>query len=123
VVAAFQALLEESGVEKYYRDEVTPLIRLAMFMGAFHTGLHSVLLLRIRTFLSVSQLRSICLYKVVFNIILPIFWMPELSPNIRMNTRIAFSLWICVTLSYLFGFLWAGKAEGVSRILSSEKES
>lgn len=114
--------MNESELEDYYRGNVTAISRLVFLMGCFHTAIHSVLLLRIRTFLSVPQLRLVCLYKVVVNLLLPILWMPELSSIVRINVQLAVALRVCVTLTYLFGFLWAGKAEGVSRMLTGEKE-
>lgn len=92
-------------------------------MGALYTFIHSVLLFRIRTFLTVSQLRSVCLYKVIINLVLPFLWMPETESSImKMNYQIALLLRFSVTSTYLSGYVWAGTAEGVSRILTSEKE-
>lgn len=121
-VAAVQTMWTEGGVEQMYRDTVTKRIRLTFFVSALLTFLHGVLLLRIRTFLSVSQLRTICLYKLIVNLVLPWFWMPELSQYVAVNTRLMMAVRLSVILSYCFGYWWAGTAEGVSRILTSEKE-
>ena len=120
--------MEESGLEGYYRTAdnngkvVTPIVRFSFTIGAAYTAIHSILLLRIRTFLTVSQLRSVCLYKLLVNLLLPFIWLPEMSPFLQVNHQIAFAIRASATLTYLFGYLWAGKAEGVSRILTSEKE-
>ena len=114
--------MNEAKLENYYRGNGTSVNRLVFLMSIFHTAIHAVLLLRIRTFLTVAQLRLVCLYKLVVNAVLPVFWLPELSPLIKANIQLALALRICLTFTYLFGFLWAGKAEGVSRMLSGEKE-
>jgi hypothetical protein len=118
--------LEKSpgGVEQYYAAKtVTPIVRLSFAFAAFYTAIHAVLLLRIRTFLTMPQLRAVCLYKVIVNVVLPIFWFPERSTSImQVDQRITLTLRSTLTLMYLFGYLWAGKAEGFSTILSSEKE-
>lgn len=123
-VASFQALTKESGVGEYYHhDKTTPAILFSFTMGAMFTFIHSILLLRIRTFLTVSQLRSVCFYKVAVNLVLPFLWMPEMNSSImKINRKLALAIRLSVSSTYLFGFLWAGKAEGVSRILTSEKE-
>lgn len=117
--------MEDSGVENYYdsAEIVTARVRVSFCLAAFHTLLHSVLLFRMRTFLNMPQLRSVCLYKLIVNIVLPMFWFPEMSPSpIRVDQRITYTIRGALTVTYLFGYLWAGKAEGFSSILSSEKE-
>jgi hypothetical protein len=125
-VASFEALMEKSagGVEQYYASKtVTPVVRLSFALAAFYTAIHGVLLLRIRTFLTMPQLRAVCLYKVIVNVVLPMFWFPERSTSImQVDQRITLTLRATLTLMYLFGYLWAGKAEGFSTILTSEKE-
>lgn len=124
-VASFQALFRPHAVEDYYSrsvDEVTPLVRVCFALSAVYTLVHSILLLRIRTFLNMPQLRTICLYKLLVGLVLPIFWFPELSPHMNVDQRVTFALRAMLVSTYLFGYLWAGKAEGVSRILSGEKE-
>ena len=68
------------------------------------------------------QLRSICLYKLLLNLGLPFVWFPELSPHVVIDQRTSFALRGSLILAYLLGYVGAGKAEGFSRILSSEKE-
>jgi hypothetical protein len=124
-VASFEALFETvGGVEQYYASkEVTPVVRLCFALAAFHTAIHAVLLLRIRTFLTMPQLRAICLYKIIVNVVMPFFWFPEMSTAImEVDQRITLTLRGVLIMTYLFGYLWAGKAEGFSAILTSEKE-
>jgi hypothetical protein len=102
---------------------VTPVVRISFALAAFYTAIHAVLLLRIRTFLTMPQLRAVCLYKVIVNIVLPIFWFPERSTSImQVDQRITLTLRAILVLTYLFGYMLAGKAEGFSTILTSEKE-
>jgi hypothetical protein len=124
-VASFEALLEKGGgVEQYYASQtVTPVVRISFALAAFYTAIHAVLLLRMRTFLTMPQLRAVCLYKVIGNVVLPFFWFPERSTSImQVDQRITLTLRATLILTYLFGYLWAGKAEGFSTILTSEKE-
>lgn len=119
--AMFQALWE-GNVQSFYRSTVTPLVKICFALSACHTALHGILLLRIRTFLNMPQLRTICFYKVIVNCVLPFFWFPDISPHMEVDQRITFALRGVLLFTYLTGYLWAGSAEGVSRILSSEKE-
>jgi hypothetical protein len=122
-VASFQVLFRD-GLEEYYSDRpVSSITRVCFAQSAFHTLVHSVLLFRIRNFLTMPQLRAMCLYKLILNLVLPIVWLPETSPHLNgVDPRLTFGLRGVLVATYLFGFLWAGQAEGVSRMLSSEKE-
>ncbi|GAX25884.1 hypothetical protein FisN_6Hh078 [Fistulifera solaris] len=104
-----QAILESSTEGKTSRWNAA--------LGHYFMFLHAVLLIRIRTFLQVSQLRFICLYQLLVQLIL-LFWVPTTS-----TTSVgSFMLSISILIGYLNGFLWAGRAEGISRMLSGEKE-
>jgi hypothetical protein len=121
--ASFQAMLEKDGVKKYYHDQhqVTHLVRACFCLSAVHTFIHAILLFRVRTFLNMAQLRTICGYKLIVNLVLPFFWFPELSPNVEVNQLLMFAIRGCLISSYLSGYLWAGQAERFSKVLSSEK--
>jgi hypothetical protein len=123
-VAGFEATIKRGGVAAYYAkpSEVTNLVYIAFGMAAFQSLLHALWLFRIRTFLSVPQMRAVCLFKFVFNCTLPLFWCPELTQLLRVNSIVSIAIRLGVAQAYLFGYLWAGKAEGVGRILSSEKD-
>ena len=107
-----------SDAQLYGHKKPSPIATICLTLAAMQTAVLSVLLLRIRYFLTVSQLRSICLYRVILNV----FYFPELSPSIPVDYRITVAVRVLSTLLYFIGYLWAGKAEGLSRILSSEKE-
>jgi hypothetical protein len=119
-VASFQALLKQGGLDEYYYERCSTIVRHCFILATVHTLIHAVLLLRIRTFLSMRQLKAVCLYKLLVNLFLPFLWSPEISPHVRFDRRVALALRGAVTAVYVFGYLWAGKAEGVSRILTSE---
>ena len=75
-VASFQALMEELGLERYYHTNnngggVTPIVHFSFTIGAAYTAIHSILVLWIQTFLTVLQLHSVCLYKLLVNLLLP----------------------------------------------------
>ena len=119
--ASLQVLMR-SDSQLYHNEQESPVVTICLTMATMQTAVLSVLLLRIRYFLTVSQLRSICLYRVILNVALPWFYFPELSPSIPVDQRITVAVRVFSTLLYFIGYLWAGKAEGFSRILSSEKE-
>jgi len=121
-VFSFQMLYERGGMEKYITEDVSSVTRVSFALSAFYTGAHAVLLLRIRTFLNMRQLRMVCLYKVAVNVLLPLYWLPDLDPYVDVDQRLTFSIRAVLVSTYFFGYLWAGQAEGVSRILSGEKE-
>ncbi|GKY95261.1 hypothetical protein MPSEU_000488400 [Mayamaea pseudoterrestris] len=127
-VAAFQALwFQKDGIEHYYRSQqwfrgLSSLVRICFSLAAVHTVIHSVIMFRIRTFLNMPQLRTICLYKLLLNLVLPFIWFPELSPHTVVDQRTSFALRGSLIMTYLLGYVLAGKAEGISRILSSEKD-
>ncbi|GAX21356.1 hypothetical protein FisN_6Lh078 [Fistulifera solaris] len=106
-----QALLESS-------TQSNSFIRWNTAIGHYYMFLHAVLLIRIRTFLQVSQLRFICLYQLLVQSVL-LFWIPTKPTTTSVGS---FMLSISILISYLNGFLWAGRAEGISRMLSGEKE-
>ena len=119
--ASLQVLLRNDA-HFYHNDKASPVDIICFSLAAMQTAILSVLLLRIRYFLTMPQLRSVCLYRVVLNVALPWFYFPELSPSIPVDQRITVAVRVCSTLIYFIGYSWAGKAEGFSRILSSEKE-
>jgi hypothetical protein len=123
-IASFQILLREGGLRDYYSQwPVTSVTRISLAQATFHTLIHSALLFRVRNFLTMPQLRVLCLYKLLLNIVLPVVWLPDISPHLSgVNPHLTLGLRGVLVATYLFGFLWAGRAEGVSRILSSEKE-
>jgi hypothetical protein len=122
--ASWQAILEEGGVEQYFADAtaVTSRVRLVFCASAWYTLAHATLLLRIRAFLTMPQLRTVCLYKLVMSVALPLVWLPEDAGVLVVDRRLTFAIRGSLVLTYLCGFLWAGQAQGLSSILSGEKE-
>ena len=124
-MAALQAIFKDSGIEQYFRDkiDVTERVRVVYVLSAWFTLAHATLLLRIRAFLTMPQLRRICLYKVFISAALPLLWLPEIEPTpLVVDQRLTLCIRISVFLTYLGGYLWAGQAEGFSSILSGEKD-
>jgi hypothetical protein len=123
-VAGFEATAKRGGVASYFAKptEVSDLVYIAFGMAAFQSLLHALWLFRVRTFLSVRQMRAVCLAKFVFNCVLPFCWFPEQTRQWLVHPIIGTVIRLGVIQAYLFGYLWAGKAEGVGRILSSEKD-
>jgi len=127
-VFSFQVLSEGPGeVKKYYileigEKDISAISLVCFALSAFYTAAHAVLLLRMRTFLDMPQLRLVCLYKLAVNFILPFFWLPDLDPRTDVNEPLTFAIRGFLFSTYLFGFLGGGLTEGVSSILSSEKE-
>lgn len=124
-VASLQAVFEDRGIEQYFRDarQVTSKSKIVFVLSAWYTLAHAMLLLRIRAFLTMPQLRRICLYKAVISALLPMVWLPERDPTpLVVDQRLTYSIRASVFLTYVGGFLWAGQAEGFSSILSGEKD-
>lgn len=124
-VAAIQAIFEDQGIKHYFRNEkdLTTKGKVVFVLSAWYTLAHATLLLRIRAFLTMPQLRRICLYKVFISAILPMVWLPESDPTpLVLDRRLTYCIRASVFLTYLCGFLWAGQAEGFSHILSGEKD-
>jgi hypothetical protein len=129
-IRALQALVESNDLKNYRQQQqqqndseelneataTTQFIRWNTGLGHYYMFLHAVLLIRIRTFLQVSQLRFICLYQLLVQLVL-LFWVPTTTTSVG-----SFVLSISILIGYLNGFLWAGRAEGISRMLSGEKE-
>ena len=124
-IRGVQALLESNHAMEFHHDDgtshTTHLTALNTGLGHYFMFLHAVLLLRIRTFLQVSQLRFICLYQLLVQLIL-LVWVPTLQHQHQQTSVWSLMLSISILIGYLNGFLWAGRAEGISRILSGEKE-
>lgn len=119
-LASFQVLWQKGF---YQHPTATPVITVALTLAALQTGTLAVVLIRIRYFLSVSQLRWVCLHRVVLNGLLPWLWSQDLSPAIPVDPRIVVTVRFVSTITYFIGYLWAGQAEGLSSMLSSEKEN
>uniref|UniRef100_A0A7S3P947 Uncharacterized protein n=1 Tax=Amphora coffeiformis TaxID=265554 RepID=A0A7S3P947_9STRA len=124
-VATLQAVFKDGGIEQYFRDknDVTERVRVVFVLSACYTLAHATLLIRIRAFLTMPQLRKVCLYKIFISAALPLTWLPEMEPTpLVVDKRLTLCIRISVFLTYVGGYLWAGQAEGFSSILSGEKD-
>ena len=123
-MASIQAVFEEKGIEQYFREkeDVTDRVRVVFVLSAWYTLAHATLLLRIRAFLTMPQLRRICLYKSIVSALLPFVWLPERETQLVVDYRLTLCIRVSVFLTYVGGFLWAGQAERFSSILSGEKD-
>jgi hypothetical protein len=132
--ASFQAHINRRPYANGYGNEVllSSVVQVCSIMGTVQTAVHSLLLFRIRYFLTMPQLRSLCLYRVTVHalaIALNRLFLHfpatdlELTSTLRqMDPRLRMAIRVSSILTYLFGYLCAGKAEGTGRILAGGKE-
>ena len=124
-IAMGQALYERRVQDYYTMDpeddsiSVTARVRLAFGVRAFYTLWQGIWLLRMRSFLSMTQLRYICGYQVIRKVWL-VWWIHNHAE--LMLWSLQGILQMGLTGIYFLGFLWAGQAEGLSAILTSEKD-
>jgi hypothetical protein len=126
-IASVQVLMSPEGIKQYIavsqHDEITPVVKATFVLTILHTVIHALILRTLRHTMTVNQLRATCLYKVILNVCLPLFWMPEMSDLISVQQKSIIGLRVALTLSYILGYLFAGKADNVGRIMSSEKDA
>jgi hypothetical protein len=132
VVASVQALWSEDGIRQYIhasiRAQVTPIVTTAFWMATLQSLLVVILLKSLRDSMILRQLCIVCLFKLVYALIVPlVWWWPETSEFVDgggVNTNvIGGSARISLALLYLIAYVFAGKANKVGRILSSEKDA
>jgi hypothetical protein len=125
VFASLQALVEGHGLESYFVEssgELSQIVMTSFLLGVVHTAIHAVILFRLRfNLMNVHQLKSLCLYKLAVNLLLPIFWFPEDSPLLIVDKRITIGLRTALILTYLGGYWFAGTGERVAKILVGAK--
>ena len=123
--ACFQAYWKSGGIEEYFatRQLVSPRVVTCFLLGGIWSLVHGALLIQVRSFLDVRQLQSVCIAKAVICIVLPLIWCPEMSFNIlNIDQRLTMAIRVYLLINYIVGAWLAGKAEGMSRILTSEKD-
>lgn len=128
VVASVQTLMSEEGIGQYldsiFKDQVTSVVTSAFTLSTLQSLLSVILLKSLRDSMTLRQLCIVCLFKLIYSLILPLVWLPEESSFVfRLNTKIILSARIVLILLYLIAYLFAGKANKVGRILSSEKDA
>jgi hypothetical protein len=103
-------------------------------MATLQSLLVVILLKSLRDSMTLRQLCIVCLFKLVYALIVPlVWWWPETSEFVDgggggggggVNTNvIGGSARISLALLYLIAYVFAGKANKVGRILSSEKDA
>jgi len=125
VVASIQALFRLHGMEDYFGDDapVGSQIFLTSFcLGSFHLAVHAFLLYRLRyNIMEVSQLKYLCFYKFVVNLMVPFFRLPEFDPQIHVDKTVTLGTRLFLAVVYWLGYHFAGLGDTVARILVGEK--
>jgi hypothetical protein len=96
--------------------EVQSTIVLCMWQSVF-SGMN---LMTLRQLMNVRQLKNICGFMALWNIVTPLLWCPELSPHIQADPKIALTVRGCLVIAYLMGFVFAGKAEKAAVALKDD---
>jgi hypothetical protein len=126
-IASVQIVMSPEGIQQYINfsqhDEITSIVKTTFILSILHTVIHAMILRTLRHTMTVEQLRGICLYKVVLNVCLPLFWMPEMSNLLHVHPNMIISLKLALTLSYMLGYVFAGQFDKMGRIMSSEKDA
>lgn len=124
VVASVQALVEDHGLEVYFgnKDDISQIVVTSFMMGVVHLAIHSFLLFRLRyDIMTVKQLKSLCLYKLIVNVMIPFFSISEFDNHLSVDRRMTVALRIALALTYASGYWFAGTGDKVSNILACEK--
>ena len=94
----------------------------SLYFGLYYLAMHSFLLYRLRyNVMNVPQLKSICYYKFVLNLVVPLFWLPELDAMVHVNKRVTVGTRLFLATVYWLGYHFAGLGDKVGRILVGEK--
>ena len=128
VVASIQVLMSEGGIAQYIdasvQSQVTPIVTTAFWMTTLQSLLSVILLKSLRDSMTLRQLCIVCLFKLLYALILPLLWLPEDSEFVNgMHTNMIRGARASLALLYLIAYVFAGKANKVGRILSSEKDA
>jgi len=111
------------GLGQYYiteearKEEITPIVRTSFIIGIMHAINHTILLLSLRKFLSLDELKTLCGYNAIVNTLLPFFWFPEKSGFIRANVIESIIVRTFLIFFYGCGYFFAGKVQNVGRII------
>lgn len=119
-VWAIQALVQ--GNTESYFGGTTDRLSICLVGGTLYTMVHAALLFRLRIyFTGVTPLKWIC----AWNVITHLSWLrlgggPSNLPVVF--ERIQLAVRIILIVNFLLGYSCAGQAQGVSTLLTSEKE-
>lgn len=127
VVASVQILMSEEGIAQYIdsraQKQVTAIVTESFALATLQSLLSVILLKSLRDSMTLRQLCTVCVFKFSYVPMLAWFWLPEESALVaNLNMKMITSARIIVTMLYSIAYLFAGKANKVGRILSSEKE-
>ena len=149
-IAQGQALWENRVQEYYsssddddYDTEITPHVRLAFGVRAFYTMIHALWLFRVRSFLSMAQLRHVCVSQALRHLV-SILWMHKKQRQLRMMmmmkgddesyssqqqqqhadfwVELEWMIHLGLFGTFSLGVLWAGQAKRFSSVLTTGKE-
>jgi len=115
---------EERGLDAYYETTDSTQIMVTSFVfGIYLLLLHAYLLNELRSDMTLSQLKQLCLYEVFVNTLLPLAWLPELKETIHIQTKVIFAVRLLMVVVYGSGYCFAGMGQNVGRIMAGEKAS
>lgn len=123
VVASLQVIMKRHGIQTYVdvESDISQIFMTSLFLALFHLGVHSFLLYRLRyNIMEVQELKYLCLYKFVLNLVLPLFWRPELDSSVHLDKTTTFGVRILLVAIYFVGYRFAGVGDNVARILTGE---
>jgi len=104
-------------------NQVTPIATTTFALATLQSLLSVILLKSLRDSMTLQQLRAVCLFKLIWSLVVPLVWLPEQSQFVRVHQKMMMTARIGMTLLYLIGYLFAGSADSMARILSSEKDA
>lgn len=126
-IASIQVLISQDRFKQYIavgqRGEITPVVKTTFALTIVHTVIQAMILRTLRHAMTVKQLRATCLNMAAMNVFLSLFWMPEMSDLLHVHQNSIIGLRVALTLSYILGYLFAGKADKVGQIMLSEKDA
>ncbi len=124
LVACVQVLVEKQGLANYFDldSEVSQIFMTSIYMGMYYLAVHAFLLYRLRyNVMDVYQLKHLCFYKFLVNLLVPLFWLPEFDPMIHVDKRVTLGTRLLMATIYWLGYHFAGVGDNVGRILVGEK--
>ena len=103
-------------------SEAAQIYMTSLYLGLYYVAMHSFLLYRLRyNAMTVSQLKYICFYKFILNLVVPLFWLPELDSMVHVDKRVTVGTRLLLATLYWLGYHFAGLGDKVGRILVGEK--
>lgn len=117
--------METQGLTTYFDvdSEASQIFMTSFYLGMFYLAMHAFLLNRLRyNVMDVYQLKYLCLYKFLVNLLVPLFWLPEFdSMVVHVDKRMTLGIRLLMATIYWLGYHFAGLGDKVGRILVGEK--